>query len=356
MSEPDLNIVSGKALIDGSLVGVGISIKGERIVDVSKRSRLKKARAELDAAGTIILPGFVDLHAHASEDLERDTRGALLGGFTTVALIGGEEELAELASQRSFVDALLIPAARRRAMSIFARGVEDVVRGLELAAGAELALLHIEAGGALEEARLIEAVEEVRSLPAAVHITPITTVAGVRAINALKRRRRGITCSTASYNILFCRGELGGTVANELRSLTHRNAVAKAVRGRSVDAITSAHKPGAETWLGSALALFNLVYDGRLALERLVEALSTIPADILGIEAGRIRPGYLANLILVRYPGTFTVSSVGLATIYKGMTVRAHVEGVILRGKVVFYRGEFLSEPSGRVRWLSEGS
>lgn len=64
-------------MIDGSLVGVGVSIKGEVIVAVNKRSRLKEAREELDASGTMILPGFVDIHAHPPADFEKGvTRGS----------------------------------------------------------------------------------------------------------------------------------------------------------------------------------------------------------------------------------------------------------------------------------------
>lgn len=354
MSEPDLNVVFGRALIDGSLVGVGISIKGDKIVDVNKRSRLKKARAELDATGTIVLPGFVDLHAHVPRDLERETRGALLGGFTTVTIIGEGRELAPVTSQRSFVDAVLVPAAPAEGVaSVFARSRADVTRGLELVKEARLALLHLEADTASEEAALIEAVKQASTVPKAIHITPVTTVAGVRAVNTLRRKVANVSCSTPSHNVLFCQGEFGGPIAGELRSLTHKNAVAKAVRGGSVDAIVSAHRPGVETWLGSALALFNLAYEEKLTLERLVEVLSTIPARILGLRAGKIRPGYLANLILVKYPGVFTLTRTSeLATAYEGFAVRAHIEGVILRGKVVFYRGEFLSEPSGRVKWL----
>jgi dihydroorotase len=50
------------------------------------------------------------------------------------------------------------------------------------------------------------------------------------------------------------------------------------------------------------------VYEGRLSLRRLVEVLSAEPARILGIRAGRIKPGYLANLILVKFPGEFLIS------------------------------------------------
>ena len=84
----DLVIRSG-SIIDGSggpRQEGDIAIEGGRIVAVGERAG--SARREIDAAGRLVTPGFVDVHTHYDGQATWDTllepdssRGHVLGGF-----------------------------------------------------------------------------------------------------------------------------------------------------------------------------------------------------------------------------------------------------------------------------------
>lgn|SRR5690554_523121 len=83
-------ITKGKAFINNELVLKDILIKGKKIVKVADAIE-EKADKVIDATGKVVLPGFVDLHAHLrdpgqnhKEDIVTGTAAAAKGGFTTV--------------------------------------------------------------------------------------------------------------------------------------------------------------------------------------------------------------------------------------------------------------------------------
>lgn len=80
----------------------------------------------------------------------------MIGGFTTVAILGPRDELAV---QQSFVDTLLVPEVPATGIAaIFTGSSERIVSGLSEARKAKLVLLHLQARTAAEEAALIRAI------------------------------------------------------------------------------------------------------------------------------------------------------------------------------------------------------
>ena len=86
-------LVRGGRLVDGSGGAVRVAdvgIRGDRIVFVGDAAREGlQARRTIDAAGLVVAPGFIDPHAHSTEDLnaggERAANvGYLMQGVTTV--------------------------------------------------------------------------------------------------------------------------------------------------------------------------------------------------------------------------------------------------------------------------------
>jgi len=87
----DLNVIGGRAYIDGSLVDCGISIEGGRIRAIGKEANLPPSDERVSAEGLLILPGLIDAHVHLrdmalsyKEDFHSGTASAICGGFTTV--------------------------------------------------------------------------------------------------------------------------------------------------------------------------------------------------------------------------------------------------------------------------------
>ncbi|AQS41388.1 MAG: Dihydroorotase [Candidatus Tokpelaia hoelldobleri] len=99
-----------------------------------------------------------------------------------------------------------------------------------------------------------------------------------------------------------------------LRAEEDRLAMIEALREGTIDIIVSAHDPqdadtkrlpfadaaagavGLETLLAAALRLY---HNGSVPLKRLVEALSTTPAKLFGLDAGTLKAGAPADMIVV---------------------------------------------------------
>ncbi|MHA1244307.1 MAG: dihydroorotase [Candidatus Heimdallarchaeota archaeon] len=87
----DINIVNGRLfLFDGFKEG-GISIENNRIIKIGKEHNLPNASHIIDAKGSLVLPGLIDIHVHFrdleqkyKETMETGTRSAIAGGVTTV--------------------------------------------------------------------------------------------------------------------------------------------------------------------------------------------------------------------------------------------------------------------------------
>lgn len=89
-----------------------ILIDGGKIAEVAEPGRLGTVpgREVFDAAGLIVAPGFIDLHAHlrepgqeSSETIETGTRAAARGGFTAVCSMPNTKPVNDNASVTRFV-------------------------------------------------------------------------------------------------------------------------------------------------------------------------------------------------------------------------------------------------------------
>lgn len=88
-TEPfDLVVRGDVVLPDRVIEGGGVAVRGERIEALLGPDGDPPAREHLGGRGLLVLPGGVDVHAHAllepQEGTERMTRGAIAGGTTTV--------------------------------------------------------------------------------------------------------------------------------------------------------------------------------------------------------------------------------------------------------------------------------
>ncbi|MBH0237009.1 dihydroorotase [Methylobrevis albus] len=99
-----------------------------------------------------------------------------------------------------------------------------------------------------------------------------------------------------------------------LRAETDRLALVEGLADGTIDVVVSGHDPqdvetkrqpfaeaadgciGLETLLSAGL---RLVHDGRVSLSRLIDAMSTRPAALLGLPSGTLQPGAAADLVLI---------------------------------------------------------
>ncbi len=130
----DIDCVGSLLVRDGVIVAVGLGRDACQPPDGTDSGVLPEV---LDASGAVLMPAFVDLHAHfrdpgmtRKEDLESGSRAAVAGGYATVVLMANTEPACS--------DAASAACVRARARAI---GLVDAFQTVSLTrdlAGAEL--------------------------------------------------------------------------------------------------------------------------------------------------------------------------------------------------------------------------
>lgn len=153
-----------------------------------------------------------------------------------------------------------------------------------------------------------------------------------------------------------------------IRERYHQHAIWDAIHDGTVDVIATDHAPhtlaekqqpyptspsgmpGTQTLLP---ILLNMVNQGKLTLNKLVDLVCEGPCRVLGIQSkGRIEVGFDADLVLIdmRQQHTFTDEEMASQcgwTPYVGDTVTGFPVATVLNGKIAMQDGELLTEASG---------
>jgi dihydroorotase len=148
------------------------------------------------------------------------------------------------------------------------------------------------------------------------HAAMISCADSVEIIRNARRSGATISCGVSINSLTLNENDIGDyrtffKLAPPLRHEDDRQAVIEALAEGVIDVIVSDHNPqdvetkrlpfaeaangavGLETLLSAAL---RLVHDGRMTLPNVLRALSTRPAEILGLPGGRLAPGAPADL------------------------------------------------------------
>ena len=160
------------------------------------------------------------------------------------------------------------------------------------------------------------------------HAAHVSTRAGVQVIRAAKKAGLSVTCDTAPAYFALNETAVGdyrtfAKVSPPLRSEDDRRAVVEGLADGTIDAIASDHAPhdpdskrlpfaqaaagilGLETLLPLTL---ELVHNGHLKLQSALMRVTSGPAGLLGLEAGRLRKGNKADLIMVSIEQAYRIN------------------------------------------------
>lgn len=198
----------------------------------------------------------------------------------------------------------------------------------------------------------------VRETGAHVHFRQVTTEEGLNLIRAAKSEKLPVTCGITPAHLLLSDIAISDfrtftRLSPPLRSEDNRQACMEAVKDGTIDVIASGHDPrgpedkrlpyaeaapgmaGAETLLALSLTL---VRDDIITIGRLFELLSANPAQILGIEAGMLKPGYAADFILINEDSPWQVDTRKMAaaagnTPFDGLPVQGRVTAIYKGGR-----------------------
>ncbi|CAN7495251.1 dihydroorotase [Ensifer adhaerens] len=154
---------------------------------------------------------------------------------------------------------------------------------------------------------------------AAYHSAQISVPESAAAIRTARERGANVTCGVSINNLALNENDIGEyrtffKLSPPLRSEDDRVGMAEALADGTIDIIVSSHDPqdvdtkrlpfadaadgaiGLETLAAAALRLH---HSGQVPLMRLIDAMSTRPAAIFGLDAGTLKPGAKADITVL---------------------------------------------------------
>ena len=149
------------------------------------------------------------------------------------------------------------------------------------------------------------------------HAATVSSARSVRIVAAAKARGLSVTCGVSINSLTLNENDIGEyrtflKLRPPLRDEDERRALVQGVADGVIDVIVSDHDPqdvetkrltfaesafgaiGIETMLSAALRLYHA---GDIALPHLLRAMTARPAEILGLEQGRLEVGAPADLV-----------------------------------------------------------
>ena len=183
------------------------------------------------------------------------------------------------------------------------------------------------------------------------HAAQISCRQSVEVMRAAKARGLSVTCGVSVHHLTLNENDIGAyrtffKLSPPLRAEEDRRALVEAVADGTIDVIVSGHDPqsddtkrlpfaeaafgaiGLETMLSAALSLY---HNENIQLGRLVEAMSSKPAEILGLETGRLAPGTPADFALADLNLSWTVED----TVLRSRAKNSPFEHRTLEGRCV---------------------
>ncbi|WP_311029075.1 dihydroorotase [Mesorhizobium koreense] len=195
----------------------------------------------------------------------------------------------------------------------------------------------------------------------AYHAAKISTAMAAEAIARAKQESANVSAGVSIHNLALNENDVGEyrtffRLSPPLRAEDDRQAMIEALRDGTIDIIVSSHDPqdvdtkrlpfadaeagaiGLETLLGAALRLH---HNEEVPLLRLVEALSTGPAKLFGLEGGTLKPGATADLALVDLDEPWIVREADIRsrsknTCFEGARLQGKVLQTMVAGRTVF--------------------
>ncbi len=212
-----------------------------------------------------------------------------------------------------------------------------------------------------ETVALATLLELVRATGARLHVCRISSAAGVAMLRRARHDGLPLTCDVGAHHVHLADTDLGFFDAQcrlepPLRSSRDRAALGVGLADGTIDCIVSDHTPvdedrkhlpfaeaepgatGLELLLPLAL---KWGVQAKLNLAQTLARVTSAPARILGVDAGRIAPGAPADLVLFDPQAPFRVSaqalkSQGKNTPFLGLELAGRVRTTIVAGSVVY--------------------
>ena len=234
--------------------------------------------------------------------------------------------------------------------------------------GATATRLGLRAQPAIAESSVVARdLELVEWTGARYHVAHVSAARTVALLREARRRGLPVTAEVTPHHLTLTE-EACATydpltkVVPPLRGEADRLALLEGLADGTIDAIATDHAPegltdkelefeaaapgmlGLETALAQVLGLCR---DGALSLRRAIEALTVGPARAFGLDAGRIGPGVVADLVVFDPQRAWTVTADALASKAKNTPLLGH--RLIGRAVLTFLGGRPVLDCDGRL-------
>lgn len=367
-------------------------------------TELNKECETLDGKGLVLMPAFIDTHAHFrdpgfeyKEDIESGSKAAVRGGYTTVTLMpntkpvcsskeildyvvnkGKEVDLVDLYQTVSITKNLSgeeINHLREfegnpnvKAITDDGKGVSDskiMMEAMKIAKENNwIVMSHAESPEFSKvDMRLAENMMTWRDITLAkfvdcrLHMSHVSTKEAMKYIIEGKNDGVKVTCEITPHHLALNNKISNYRVNPPIREEEDVNFLIKAIKMNYVDCIGTDHAPhskedkekGAPGMIGIeqafSICYTKLVKENHISLNKLSQLMSGNAAKLLNINKGKLQPGFLGDLVLIdlnkkRIFKEEDIVSRSKNTPFNGMEFYGDVVVTIKNGKIV-YKGEF---------------
>lgn len=367
-------------------------------------TELNKECETLDGKGLVLMPAFIDTHAHFrdpgfeyKEDIESGSKAAVRGGYTTVTLMpntkpvcsskkvldyvvnkGKEVGLVDLYQTVSITKNLSgeeINHLREfegnpnvKAITDDGKGVSDskiMMEAMKIAKENNwIVMSHAESPEFSKvDMRLAENMMTWRDITLAkfvdcrLHMSHVSTKEAMKYIIEGKNDGVKVTCEITPHHLALNNKISNYRVNPPIREEDDVNFLIKAIKMNYVDCIGTDHAPhskedkekGAPGMIGIeqafSICYTKLVKENHISLNKLSQLMSGNAAKLLNINKGKLQPGFLGDLVLIdlnkkRIFKEEDIVSRSKNTPFNGMEFYGDVVVTINNGKIV-YNGEF---------------
>jgi len=218
------------------------------------------------------------------------------------------------------------------------------------------------------------AVDLARRHDALLHVLHLTTAIEMALFSRSHRSEKRITAEVCVHHLWFDESQydrLGAKIKCNpaIKTPKDREALLAALNDGRIDVIATDHAPhtasekkstyfkapaGLPLVQHAVLTLFDLVADGQISVELLVDRACHAPADLFGvIERGYVREGWFADLVLVDPDKRYKVSKKNLLckchwSPFEGHEFSASIDTTIVNGEVVYEDGKLTGSIAGQ--------
>ena len=367
-------------------------------------TELNKECETLDGKGLVLMPAFIDTHAHFrdpgfeyKEDIESGSKAAVRGGYTTVTLMpntkpvcsskevldyvvnkGKEVGLVDLYQTVSITKNLSGEEINHlkefegnpnvKAITDDGKGVSDskiMMEAMKIAKENNwIVMSHAESPEFSKvDMRLAENMMTWRDITLAkfidcrLHMSHVSTKEAMKYIIEGKNDGVKVTCEITPHHLALNNKISNYRVNPPIREEEDVNFLIKAIKMNYVDCIGTDHAPhskedkekGAPGMIGIeqafSICYTKLVKENHISLNKLSQLMSGNAAKLLNINKGKLQPGFLGDLVLIdlnkkRVFKEEDIVSRSKNTPFNGMEFYGDVIVTIKNGKIV-YKGEF---------------